>query len=168
LNVTVFTDGSPPRELLCRYLQTAIAIAVDNEGDVFVNQNGAFVGVVEINGPNRPDPNRCTKLDLKPETGYAAGLALDPKTDDLIVLDNPGPERCRLHIAAAATPIAPQPRYGSTTYHIRSSKPGSLVSQILCAPVRRSRRRDSWERRGDRALRSRAPRLTLEWTASPS
>jgi hypothetical protein len=91
-NVTVYPAGSTPSVLACQYMTDGVAIAVDNEGDIFVNGYGPanFTGVVEIpNGPNGPQPQNCTKLALKPELGYVAGLAIDPKTDDLIVLDNP-------------------------------------------------------------------------------
>jgi hypothetical protein len=89
-NVTVFNPGSPPQELSCKLLNGPAGIAVDNENDIFVNQNGTPSGVVEIpNGPRGPDPQHCKVLNLKAETGYAAGVAVDPKTDDLIVLDDP-------------------------------------------------------------------------------
>jgi hypothetical protein len=98
-NVTVYPVGGTPRELVCSYITTGEAIAVDNEGNIFVNGYGpGFTGVVEIpNGPSGPQTQNCTKLPLKAETGYVAGLAVDPKTDDLIVLDDPslcagGPE----------------------------------------------------------------------------
>jgi hypothetical protein len=91
-NVTMYPVGGPPKKLVCKYMKTGEAIAVDNEGDIFVNGYGfgGFMGVVEIpNGPNGPEPQNCVKLALKPELGYVAGLGVDPKTDDLIVLDDP-------------------------------------------------------------------------------
>jgi len=92
-NVTKYPGGSPhPRKLVCKFLKSGQAIAVDNEGDIFVNGYGhtGGAGVVEIpSGPNGPEPQNCTRLHLKAEPGYVAGLAIDPKTDDLIVLDDP-------------------------------------------------------------------------------
>ena len=91
--VTMYRAGSSqPQQLTCKYLDTGVAIAVDNEGDVFVNGSGSpFTGVVEIpNGPSGPQSQKCKKLALQPEEGYVAGLAIDPKTDDLVVLDDPG------------------------------------------------------------------------------
>jgi hypothetical protein len=88
-NVAVYAAGSTkPTELTCAQMQTGEEIAVDNEGDVFINgytQNGA-AGVVEI---PIGSPQNCTLLNLNSEPGYVAGLAIDPKTDDLIVLDDP-------------------------------------------------------------------------------
>jgi hypothetical protein len=94
-NVTMYPAGSPqPMKLDCRFINLGEAIAVDNEGDIFVNGYGpapAYVtGVVEIpNGPSGPQPQNCVRLQLKREPGYVAGLAVDPKTDDLLVLDDP-------------------------------------------------------------------------------
>lgn len=82
----MFPAGSPaPKQLVCKYLNIGEAIAVDNEGDIFVNgyfTNGV-AGVVEIpNGPSGPQPQNCTRLRLLLEPGYVAGVAIDPKTDD--------------------------------------------------------------------------------------
>jgi hypothetical protein len=91
-NVTMYRANSAKAiELNCRYIGFGEAIATDNEGDVFVNgYQQSFTGVVEIpNGPKGPQPDRCGRLDLRPENGYVAGIAVDPKTDDLIVLDDP-------------------------------------------------------------------------------
>ena len=92
-NVTMYPGGRPnPKKLMCRYSTTGEEVAVDNEGDIFVNgyeNNGT--GVVEIpNGPDGPEPQKCKELTaLQPETGYTAGLQVDPKTDALIVLNDP-------------------------------------------------------------------------------
>jgi hypothetical protein len=92
-NVAMYPAGSPqPKKLGCRFMKVGDSIAVDNEGDIFINgiERNGFYGVVEIpNGPGGPEPRNCTRLRLKQEPGYDAGLAVDPKTDDLIVLDNP-------------------------------------------------------------------------------
>ena len=93
-NIAMYPSGSgTPKELVCNAMPGGEAIAVDNEGDIFVNgYTKSFAGAVaEIpNGPNGPQPQNCTLLKLKSETGYVAGLAVDPKTDDLIVFDDPG------------------------------------------------------------------------------
>lgn len=82
--------SSQPKELICKSIGVGEKIAVDNEGDIFVNgySKDGFIGVVEIpNGPSGPQPQNCTRLRLDPESG-PSGLAVDPKTDDLITLDN--------------------------------------------------------------------------------
>ena len=87
-NVTVYRPGSSkPSELSCQYVNQSVAIAVNDEGDVFVNGYGpgSFMGVVEF----RRGKQTCKKLNLQPEQGYAGGVGIDPKTDDLIVVDNP-------------------------------------------------------------------------------
>ena len=87
-NVTVYRPGSSkPSELSCQYINDAVAIAVNNEGDVFVNGYGpsGFMGVVEFHHGKQT----CRKLNLQAEEGYAGGVGTDPKTDDLIVVDNP-------------------------------------------------------------------------------
>lgn len=94
-NIAMYTPGSPqPKELSCKYINLGEAIAVDNEGDIFVNgygpKPGYVEGVVEIpNGAHGPEPQNCFRLNLKSEPGYVAGVGVDPKTDDLIVLDDP-------------------------------------------------------------------------------
>lgn len=92
-NVGMYRAGSShEKELVCPVLSVPEEIAVDNEGDIFINGYGPdnFQGVAEIpNGPNGPDPKHCTRLNLNSEPGYTAGLAVDPKTDDLITLDDP-------------------------------------------------------------------------------
>jgi hypothetical protein len=81
-------DRATFRMLKCQYINEGVAIAVDNEGDLFVNGYGpgSFMGVVEFPFP----PSGCKTLNLKPELGTAAGVGVDPQTDDLIVVDNPG------------------------------------------------------------------------------
>jgi hypothetical protein len=112
--VTMYRAGSStPQELTCKYLDTGVAIAADYEGDVFVNGFGStFTGVVEIpNGSSGPQSQKCKKLALQPEEGYVAGLAIDPKTDDLVVLDDPG--FCSGGIEGQMT-IYPKPYKAST------------------------------------------------------
>ena len=89
-SVGVFRPGSSsvPQQLTCSYMTQNQSIAVDNEGDVFVNGYGPsqFIGVVEYPAGS----STCVKLPLKQtETAYVAGIGVDPKTDDLIVEDNP-------------------------------------------------------------------------------
>jgi hypothetical protein len=86
-SVTVYRPGSSqPSQLTCSYINNAQAIAVDNEGDVFVNGYGQnFMGVVEWKAGSQT----CFKPHLRAELGYAGGIAINPKTDALIVVDNP-------------------------------------------------------------------------------
>lgn len=92
-NVAMYRAGSSqPKKLVCKLLNLGESIAVDNEGDIFVGGfgHGGFAGVVEIpNGPGGPEPENCTALHLTPGSTAVAGMAIDPKTDDLILLDNP-------------------------------------------------------------------------------
>lgn len=93
-NITMYPPESPHAVLLdCRLVGLPEAVAVDNEGDIFVNgylRRTQAAGVVEIPvGPGGPEPQNCVRLQLKAERGYVAGIAVDPKTDDLIVLDDP-------------------------------------------------------------------------------
>lgn len=81
-----------PQPLSCQALVRGVAIAADDEGNLFVNgYDTQSAGVFEIpNGPDGPQPDRCKRLALLPESGYAAGIAVDPQTDDLIVVSDPG------------------------------------------------------------------------------
>jgi hypothetical protein len=88
-NVAVFRAGSStPTDISCPYVNDGVAIAADDEGDVFVNGYGAggFMGVIEY-----PQGSQACKklLRLRAERGYAGGIGVDPKTDALIVVDNP-------------------------------------------------------------------------------
>lgn len=88
-SVAVYKNGSSQAtELSCSYITTSEAIALDDEGDVFVNGlgYGSFFGTVEYPAGSQS----CKKLHLRPEQGYTAGVGVDPKTDDLIVVDDPG------------------------------------------------------------------------------
>ena len=87
-NVAVYPPGSSqPSELTCSYVNDDVAIAVDNESDVFVNGYGpgGFMGVVEFPAGSKT----CAKVPVRQERGYAGGIGIDPKNDDLIVVDNP-------------------------------------------------------------------------------
>lgn len=88
-NVAVFPPGSPSYELSCGYISAGTAIAVDNEGDVFVDGYGRHnpKGVVEYLAGS----SECVKLPLKvKQQGSRVGLGIDPKTDNLIVEDYVG------------------------------------------------------------------------------
>lgn len=86
-SVTEYQKGSsPPSQLTCSALSSGVAIAVNNEGNVFINGydlNGV-PHVFEITAGSQS----CTKPHLLAERGYAGGIAVDPKTDDLIVVDD--------------------------------------------------------------------------------
>ena len=75
------------RSSTCSQIDVYEAIAVDNEGDVFVDGYGPkkFMGVVEY--PH--GTAKCAVLHLRATRGYVAGVGVDPLTDDLIVVDNP-------------------------------------------------------------------------------
>lgn len=85
-------DRQHPRNLSgCGLINLTYGIAADNEGDIFVAVfTPRFASrVIEFpNGPNGPEPHQCFELALKISGGYS-GLAIDPKTDDLVTLDNP-------------------------------------------------------------------------------
>ncbi len=126
-NVTMYrANSSKAIELDCRYIGLGEAIAIDNEGDIFVNgYQQSFAGVVEIpNGPRGPQPGKCRRLDLRAEKGYAAGVAVDPKSDDLIVVDDP--DRCAGGQEGRMT-IYPKP-YARNTAHTVDLK-GNCVGQ---------------------------------------
>lgn len=86
-NVAVYKAGSStPTELTCSHIDTSEAIAVNNEGDVFVDGFGSkFQGVVEYPAGSQ----NCTIPHLRATRGYIAGVGVDPKTDALIVVDDP-------------------------------------------------------------------------------
>jgi len=120
-NVAYYPPGSQrATELSCQFVGDPTQVAVDDEGDIFVNgyspgQNNA--GVVEIpDGPNGPEPKNCFRLNLRAEGG-PAGLIVDPKTDDLVTLDNPG--GCAGGINGRMT-IYPKPyeRRTGITHHV--------------------------------------------------
>ena len=87
-SVAVYKSGSTqPTELSCSNISLGEAVAVNNEGDVFVDGYGpgSFAGVVEYGHGS----NTCTTPPLQPVEGYIAGVGVDPKTDDLITIDDP-------------------------------------------------------------------------------
>jgi hypothetical protein len=86
-SVAVYKVGSSqPSKLSCSYMSISEAIAVDNEGDVFVDGYGSsFQGVVEYASGS----SSCKIPHLRKSLGYVAGVGVDPKTDDLIVVDDP-------------------------------------------------------------------------------
>ena len=83
-DVLVYPENGNPYSLECGLLKEPAYIALDNEGNVFLN-DVVRTQIVEI-----PVSGKCAPLALSPgESGYAAGVAIDPKTDDLLVLDDP-------------------------------------------------------------------------------
>jgi len=67
-------------------LNTATAITADTYGNVYIQGTGpGFAGVVELAQATQ----MCTPLPLKPQKGTAAGITINPATNDLIVGDNP-------------------------------------------------------------------------------
>lgn len=103
-----------PRDLSgCGFIKFAYGVAADNEGDVFVAVfTPKFAArIVELPiGPNGPDPHRCMPLTLKSSGGYS-GLIIDPKTDDLVTLDNP--DQCAGGIEGRMT-VYPKPYQKAT------------------------------------------------------
>ena len=113
-SVAVFkSSSSKATELSCSYMTTSEAIGVDNEGDVFVNGYGpdSFMGVIEYAAGS----TTCTKPQLKAEQGYATGVGVDPKTDALLVVDNP--DQCAGGLEGEMT-IYPKPYNPKTAHHI--------------------------------------------------
>jgi hypothetical protein len=86
-DVAVYKAGSAtPAELTCSAVATSEAIAVNNEGDVFVDGYGSkFEGVIEYPAGSQ----HCMRPHLRATRGYIAGVGVDPKTDALIVIDDP-------------------------------------------------------------------------------
>lgn len=87
-SVTVYKPGSSaPSELTCSQLSDGLEMAVNNEGAVFVDGygSGSFAGVVEFGSGS----TKCKVLHLRTTRGYIGGVGVDPKTDDLIVIDDP-------------------------------------------------------------------------------
>ena len=86
-SVAVFKAGSSqPGELTCSRVTESESIAVNNQGDVFVDGYGNnFEGIIEY----KAGKTKCTTPNLNPVEGYIAGVGVDPKTDDLITIDDP-------------------------------------------------------------------------------
>ena len=88
--IGVFPAGSSqPYEIGCKALRDSqgLSVTVDNEGDVFVA--GAHKRSTDIYELPAGSNRNCVKLDLKRPSNLG-GIGIDPKTDDLIVVDNPG------------------------------------------------------------------------------
>jgi hypothetical protein len=86
--VAVYKAGSSqPSRLSCpQLLNENIAVAVDNETNVYVDGYGPrFNGVVEF----RKGSQTCRSLHLRSVRGYIGGVGVNPNTDALIVVDNP-------------------------------------------------------------------------------
>lgn len=86
-SVAVFKPGSSqPGELSCSRVNEGESIAVNKQGDVFVDGYGNnFEGVIEY----KAGKSNCTTPDLNPVEGYVGGIGVDPKTDSLITIDDP-------------------------------------------------------------------------------
>ncbi len=88
--IGVFPTGSAqPFKIGCKELRggQALSIAVDDESDVFVaSSQTRSTNIFELPAGS---PSDCVKLDLKKPSNLG-GIGVDPKTDDLIVVDNPG------------------------------------------------------------------------------
>ena len=87
-SVTVYKPPSHrPVELTCGALTSGSYVAVDRENDIFIQGYGgrSSVAVAEIPAGSQ----NCTRLPVKEDGGYAAGIVVDPKTDDLVTLDDP-------------------------------------------------------------------------------
>jgi len=85
--VTVYQAGSQrPYQLSCiMQYYSGSAIAVDNEGNVFVNGygNGAYGLFEYLSGSSQ-----CLKVPLREDEDH--GIGIDPKTDDLILFTQIG------------------------------------------------------------------------------
>lgn len=94
-DVTVYQHGSSKVSTLsCSDIYNGDTIAIDNEGDVFVD--GSSVSTSNPSNPSKPEifefpagSRNCTTLGLHVQ--HPGGIGVDPKTDDLIVTDNPHP-----------------------------------------------------------------------------
>jgi beta-propeller repeat-containing protein len=94
-NVVWYPGGAPdPQVLTCSALSYGTNVAVDNEGNLYVGGyigQSTIAGITKIpSGPNGPDPTRCKNFDLGLGMAGMEGVVVDPKTDDLVTLTNPG------------------------------------------------------------------------------
>jgi hypothetical protein len=92
-NVIVYAPPQfAPKILSCKLITSESGyIAVDPHGNIYVNDQVDTDGaVIEIpKGPRGYKPEHCTRLPVE-VSGYAAGLQVDPKTNSLVVFNNPG------------------------------------------------------------------------------
>jgi hypothetical protein len=115
-SITRYDAGSlQPVKVTCSKIGLGEAIAADNRGDLLINgypPRGA-AGVIEIpSGPSGLQPQSCFRVrHLVLESGYVGGIAVDPKSDDLLVLDDP--DECAGGYEARLS-VYPVP-YGSIT-----------------------------------------------------
>ncbi|HLI96614.1 MAG TPA: hypothetical protein VKT72_11080 [Candidatus Baltobacteraceae bacterium] len=93
-NVAEFpaADRNHPFELTCNQIYIGGQLAVDDEGDVFAVTTGPPPGypslVLEF-AKTVTGHSACANLDLIDPANSPSGLALDPQTDDLLIMDNP-------------------------------------------------------------------------------
>lgn len=86
--IAVYKAGSSQLSRLdCpQSLNRNIAVAVDNEGNVYLDGYGPRLsGVFEFRGGSNP----CRQVHLRAVRGYIGGVGVDPKTDALLTIDNP-------------------------------------------------------------------------------
>jgi hypothetical protein len=86
-------DRNHPFELSCSLLHIGGVIAANNEGDVFVVGAGPPPGNATISLEYERSATghaACRNMHLVAPSDNASGLAVDPKTDDLLIMDNPG------------------------------------------------------------------------------
>lgn len=124
-NVAIFKPGSSqPSELTCSRVNEGESIAVNKQGDVFVDGYGNnFQGVIEY----KAGKSNCTTPDLNPVQGYIAGVGVDPKTDDLITIDDP--DLCAGGLEGRMF-IYPKP------YHIRTAREVDLYATYCSGSFR--------------------------------
>jgi len=124
-NVAVFRPGtSQPSELSCSRVNEGESIAVNKQGDVFVDGYGnKFEGVIEY----KAGKNNCTTPDLNPVEGYIAGVGVDPKTDSLITIDDP--DLCAGGLEGRMF-IYPKP------YHVRTAREVDLYATYCSGSFR--------------------------------
>lgn len=93
-NVTEFpvNDRPHPFELTCNQINIGGAVAVDDEGDVFALANGPPPGYAALVLEFAKTPTghaACSNIHLIGPSDNPSGIAIDPKTDDLLIMDNP-------------------------------------------------------------------------------
>lgn len=93
INITMFRGGLPPaKELTCNLARYGASLSSDDEGDLIVGGYGTYTTkVIEFeNGPNGLQSGKCSLLSLRLQpVDDIETVQVDPKTDDLVVLDNP-------------------------------------------------------------------------------
>ncbi|MBV9718364.1 MAG: hypothetical protein JOZ77_03540 [Candidatus Eremiobacteraeota bacterium] len=107
-NVAMYSGGTgKPHELSCSLIGRPEFVAVDDKGNVFLNgwSRNNVLGITEI-----PQAGNCMELNLRVR-GYPGGLAFDPKSGALLVMDNP--DQCAGGVEGRLT-IYPKPYKNET------------------------------------------------------